>query len=64
MTPPQHASFLFFFTRLTELLRKRAVPGFERREAQRRAEFEARYCETETEYCSTKTDEEDSAEEV
>ena len=43
---------------------KREVPGSERREAQRQAEFEARYCETETEYCSTKTDEEDSAEEV
>ena len=64
MTTPEHASFLFFFTRLPELLRKREVPGFERREAQRQAEFEARYCETETEYCSTKTDEEDSAEEV
>ena len=64
MTTPEHASFLFFFIRLTELLRKREVPGFERREAQRQAEFEARYCETETEYCSTKTDEEDSAEEV
>ena len=64
MTTPEHASFLFFFTRLPELLRKREVPGFERREAQRQAEFEARYFETETEYCSTETDEEDSAEEV
>ena len=48
---------------LIELLRTREVPGSERREAERQAEFEARYCETETEYCSTKTDEEDSDEE-
>ena len=64
MTTPEQASFPFSFARLAELLRKREVPGFERREAQRQAEFEARYCETETEYCSTKTDDEDSAEEV
>ena len=64
MTTRENASFLFFFTRLTELLRKREVPGFERREAQRQADFEARLCESETEYCSTKTDEEDSAEEA
>ncbi len=51
------------FLSLIELLRKREVPGSERREAERQAEFEARYCETETEYCSTKTDEEDSDEE-
>ena len=51
------------FLSLIELLRKREVPGSERREAERQTEFEARYCETETEYCSTKTDEEDSDEE-
>ena len=64
MTTPEQASFPFSFARLVELLRKREVPGFERREAERQAEFEARYCETETEYCSTKTNEEDSEEEV
>ena len=52
------------FLSLIELLRKREVPGSERREAERQAEFEARYCETETEYCSTKADEEDSDEEL
>ena len=51
------------FLSLIELLRNREVPGSERREAERQAEFEARYCETETEYCSTKMDEEDSDEE-
>ena len=60
MTTPERAVFF----RLIELLRKREVPGFERREAERQAEFEARYCETETEYCSTKTDKEDSEEEL
>ena len=49
------------FLSLIELLRKREVPGAERREAERQAEFEARYCETETEYCSA--EEEDSDEE-
>ena len=50
---------------MIELLRKREVPGAERREAERQAEFDARYCDTETEYCSTKTDnEEDSEEEL
>ena len=44
--------------RLIELLRKREVPGWQRREAQRQAAFEARYCETETEYRSTERDEE------
>ncbi len=58
MLPEQFATFAF--VRLTELLRKREVPGFERREAQRQADFEARYCDTETEYCSSKeTAEED-----
>ena len=60
MTTPERAVFFH----LIELLRKREVPGFERREAERQAEFEARYCETETEYCSTKTDKEDSEEEL
>ena len=50
------------FLNLVEMLRKREVPGAERREAERQAEFEARYCETETEYCSTKTNKEDDSE--
>ena len=40
--------------RLTELLRQRQLPGFDRREAQRQADFEARYCDTDTVYCSSK----------
>ena len=44
------------FLNLVEMLRKREVPGAERREAERQAAFEARYCETETDYCSTKSD--------
>ena len=36
-----------------ELLRRRLVPGWQRREEERQASFEARYCETETEYAST-----------
>ena len=39
--------------RLTELLRQRQLPGFDRREAQRQADFEARYCDTDTECCSS-----------
>ena len=62
MTPEQEVA-MFAFARLSELLRKREVPGAERREAEQQAEFEARYCDTETEYCSTKTDE-DSDEEL
>ncbi len=50
------------FLRLIELLRAREVPGEERRQAERQAEFEALRCETDTEYCSA--DEEDSCEEV
>ena len=50
---PEHASAAF--ARLVELLRKREVPGAERREAERQAEFEARHCESSTEYCSTET---------
>ena len=44
------------FLNLVEMLRKREVPGAKRCEAERQAEFEARYCETETDYCSTKSD--------
>ena len=51
MPPKDRTNFLS----LVELLRKREVPGSERREAERQADFEARYCDTETEYCSTKT---------
>ena len=50
------------FLNMIELLRKREVPGAERREAERQAEFDARYCDTETEYCSTKTDNEEDSE--
>ena len=50
------------FLRLVELLRKREVPGSERREAERQAEFDARYCDTETEYCTSKTDSEEESE--
>ena len=50
------------FLGLIELLRAREVPGAERREAERQAEFEALRCETETEYGSA--DEEDSCEEL
>ena len=52
MPPKDRTNFLS----MIELLRKREVPGSERREAERQAEFEARYCDTETEYCSNKTD--------
>ena len=60
MLPEQFATFAF--VRLTELLRKREVPGFERREAQRQADFEARYCDTETEYRSSKETAEENKE--
>jgi len=56
---PEHASL----TLLTELLRKREVPGFQRREAERQAVFEARYCDTETECRGTETDEDSEEEE-
>ena len=56
---PEHASL----TLLTELLRRREVPGFQRREAERQAVFEARYCDTETECRSTETDEDSEEEE-
>ena len=48
--------------RLVELLRQRAVPGSERREAERQAEFDARQCDTETEYCTSKSDSEEESE--
>ncbi len=60
MLPEQFATFAF--VRLTELLRKREVPGSERREAQRQADFEAQYCDTETEYCSSTETAEESEE--
>jgi len=47
--------------RLIELLRKRAVPGSERREAERQAEFDARHCDTETEYGISKSDSEEES---
>ncbi len=46
---PEHAAF----TALIELLRRRLVPGWQRREEERQANFEARRCESETEYTST-----------
>ena len=52
---PEHAAF----TALTELLRRRLVPGWQRREEERQASFEARYCETSTEYTSTTNEESD-----
>ena len=58
MPPKDRTNFL----NMIELLRKREVPGAERREAERQAEFDARYCDTETEYCSTKTDNEEDSE--
>ena len=61
MTPEQEVA-TFAFARLSELLRKREVPGAERREAERQAEFEARYCDPETENCSTKIDEDSEVE--
>ena len=56
--PKHHAKCL----NLVELLRKREVPGSDRREAERQAEFDARYCDTETEYCTNKTDSEEESE--
>ena len=56
---PEHASFDVF----TELLRRREVPGWQRREAERQATFEARYCDTETDYRSTETEEDSEQEE-
>ncbi len=56
---PEHASFDVF----TELLRRRPVPGWQRREAERQATFEGRYCDTETDYRSTETEEDSEQEE-
>ncbi len=58
MMTPAHAALHL----LIELLRKREVPGWQRREAERQAMFEARHCDTETKHRSTET-EEDSEEE-
>ena len=63
-TPERPEQASFSFARLVELLRKREVPGSEQREAERQAEFEARYCESSTEYCSTETNNEDSEQEL
>ena len=51
MLPEQFATIAWM--RLTELLRQRQLPRFDRREAQRQADFEARYCDVDTEYCSS-----------
>ena len=56
MTPTRQ-----MFERLVELLRRRAVPDSERREAERQAEFDARQCDTETEYCTSKSDSEEES---
>ena len=53
---PQHAAF----AALVELLRRRPVPGWQRREEERQANFEARYCETSTECPSTANEQSDS----
>ena len=59
MQPKDRTNFLMI---MIELLRKREVPGAERREAERQAEFDARYCDTETEYRTNKTDSEEDSE--
>ena len=56
--PTHHATLL----NLGELLRKREAPGSDRREAERQAEFDARYCDTETEYCTNNTNSEEESE--
>ena len=58
MPPKDRTNFL----NMIELLRKREVLGAERREAERQAEFDARYCDTETEYLTNKTDSEEDSE--
>ena len=45
----QHAAFAHF----VELLRRRNVPGYIRREQERQQVFDARYCDTSTECPST-----------
>ena len=54
----EHAAFAHF----VELLRRRNVPGWLRREQERQETFDARYCDTETEYCTSKTDSEEESE--
>ena len=51
----EHAAFAAF----VELLRRRQVPGWFRREQERQEAFEARYCETSTECPSTANTESD-----
>ena len=52
MLPEQVSAIAWM--RLIELLRQRQLPGFDRREAQRQADFEARCCDTDSEDCSSK----------
>ena len=48
------------FAAFEELLRRRQVPGWHRREQERQEAFEARYCETSTECPSTANEESES----
>ena len=50
---PEHVSTIAWMC-FTELLRQRQLPGFDRREAHRQADFEARFCDTDSEDCSSK----------
>ena len=52
----EHAAFAHF----VELLRRRQVPGWFRREQERQESFEARYCETSTECPTTENTESDN----
>ena len=52
---PEHAAF----AALTELLRRRLVPGWQRREEERQESFEARNCASSTEYTNTTNEESD-----
>ena len=51
----QHAAFAHF----VELLRRRNVPGYIRREQERQQTFDARYCDTSTECPSTENTDSD-----
>ena len=68
MLPEQVSTIAWM--RLIELLRQRQLPGFDRREAQRQADFEARCCDTDSKDRSSKEaaaqeeEEEESEEEV
>ena len=53
MSPEEQVTTIAWM-RLTELLRQRQLPGFDRREARRQADFEARCCDTDSEDCSSK----------